>query len=382
MEAKQLHEEMQKTWALMKEAFDRQEKEIKSVGTASGETKSQIAALNTRMDELETKLARPPATPTDGKGKDGAPTIETKAFHGYLRKGVDSLGPEEVKTLATDSDVAGGYLVPTMTRDRIIERLVELSPIRALSTVETIGRGRALEIPREGAADFSAGWVGERELRPPTTVGTFALERIPVDEQYAAPRATQSMLDDTAFDVEGWIVRKVGVRLAQLEGRAFVSGTGVGQPRGILTATDIPIVNAGHASAITADGMIRVFYSLPEAYTRNATFVMRRATVGAIRELKDTQGQYLWQVSIAAGQPATILGMPYVEAPDMPAIAAGAFPVLFGDFRACYLIVDRQGINVLRDPYSAKPLVEFYITRRVGGQVVLAEAMRRLRIAV
>ena len=378
-EFKQTFEEMQKTWTALKSTLDQQDAEIKRYGTVSGETKSQIERLNSRLDDLETKASRPAAAPIEEKGK---PTLETKAFRGYLRKGVDSLGPDELKTLATDSDVAGGYLVPTIIRDRIIERLAELSPIRALATIETIGVGRALEIPKEGGVDFAAGWVGERELRPPTTVGSFALERIPVDEQYSAPRATQSMLDDTAFDVEGWIIRKVGTRLAQLEGAAFVSGSGVGQPKGLLTSTDITAVNSGHASLLTADGLISLFYSLPEAYVRNATFLMRRATVAAIRQLKDTQGQYLWQMSIAPGAPATILGMPYVEAPDMPAIAASAFPILFGDFRACYTIVDRQGINVLRDPYSAKPLVEFYITRRVGGQVVLAEAMRRLRVSV
>lgn len=377
MEIKQIYEEMQKTWADMKAVLDVQEQEIKKHGEASGETKGAIDKLNARLDELETKMNRPPA------GRDGAPAEapEVKAFVSYMRKGADKLLPEEIKALATDTDVEGGYLVPVQTRNRIIEKLVELSPIRSLASIETISVGNTLEVPKEGATDFAAGWTGERAARTETQAGKFAAESIPTHEMYASPRATQWMLDDAAFDVEGWIVRKVSQKMAVVEGTAFISGDSNGKPEGLLTHAGVVVVNSGNASLLTADGLINLFYSLPDAYARNATWLLRRATVGIIRQFKDNQGQYLWQMGIAMGQPAMILGAPYVECPDMPAVAANAFPVVLGDIRSGYQIVDRQGINVLRDPYSAKPFVEFYVTKRVGGQVVLAEAIRKQKIA-
>lgn len=364
---KQLHEELLSTWHELKNVLETQNKD-------AGETKAVISKLNERLDAIETKLNRPPVAP---ETKTGEKSLEVKAFTSWLRKGI--VAPDEAKALATDDQTDGGYLVPSQMRSTIIELLAEYSPIRSLASVETISLGNTLKIPKEGATAFAAGWVGERESRTETTSGKFAMADIPLHEMYAAPRASQTMLDDSAFNMEEWISRKLAQRFAILEGTAFVNGTGQNQPEGLLANADVTTVNSTVADNIAADSLITLVYSLPDAYARNATWLLRRTTVAAIRQLKDGNGQYLWQPGLATSAPNTILGHPYVECPDVPAIAANAYVAIFGDIRAAYQIVDKAGIVTLRDPYSAKPFVEFYTTRRVGGQVVLPEAVRKYR---
>jgi len=357
--------------------------EQRKYGEMLGETKAKIDAINTRIDELDVKLQRGHFAAANGGGREETPQDREykAAFNTYFRKGEKGLNEVQFKALATDSDPDGGFLLPRNVRAGIVEKLVEISPVRALATIETIGVGDSLDVPKEGSTNFDDGWVAERQDRPETTTGTFALDQIPTHEQYAKPRATQKMLDDMTFDVEGWISRKVQQRFGKREGTAFVSGNGVTQPEGLLTNADIAIVNSGDANLLTADGIVKLYYALPEPYAANGTWLMRRGTVQAIRLFKDTQGQYLWQPALGEKAPPTILGQPYREAIDMPAVAANAFPILFGDFKAGYAIVDRLGIRVLRDPYSAKPFVEFYTTRRVGGQVILAEALVKQKVA-
>mgnify|MGYP001581747064 CR=1 FL=1 len=346
----------------------------------------EMVSLKGKMDELD-KFHRTPvndlpyATGEVGDADKGAKPGSTKAYQAFLRKGVDQLSPVEHKTLAMDSDTSGGVFMPVNKSSQIIELLTVISPIRELASVETIGQGDSFEVPKEGSTAFTSGWVSERGSRTATTTGTFAMEKVPVHEGYAAPRISQKTLDDAAFDIEGWINRKLTERFAVDEGTAFVSGTGVGQPQGLLTISGVTAVNSGSATLIKADGMINLFYGLPDAYARNATWLMRRATVGAVAILKDGVGNYLWRPGLEAGTPNTILNAPYRECPDMPAVAASVYPVIFGDIKRAYLVVDRQDMVVLRDPYSAKPLVEFYTTRRVGGQPVLTEAYQKLYIS-
>jgi HK97 family phage major capsid protein len=374
----QLLNEMKSVFEQFKEKHSQLETEVKRYGEASQETKDVLDRLNDRLDELETKISRP----TLGSQVETAQaeTEHEKAFNAYLRKGERGLTADELKALSTDSDPDGGYMVPTQRANSIIEKLVEFSPIRMLANVVTI-TGNAYEVPAENDPTFEANWVSERGSRPETDTGTFRMERIPVHEIYAKPRATQTMLDDSAFNIEGWINNRVATRFSVLEAQAFLIGDGVGKPEGILTKNGIAEVVSGNASAITADSLIELYYSLPEFYVRNSTWLMKRSTIKEIRKLKTTDNQYLWQPGLAGVAPATILDRPYVEAVDMPAIATNAYPVLFGDFRAAYTIVDRQGIRILRDPYSSKPYVEFYTTRRVGGQVVQADALRKLKIS-
>jgi HK97 family phage major capsid protein len=370
--------EMKSVFEQFKEKHSQLESEVKRYGDASQETKDMLDRLNDRLDELETKMSRPTLGSNMQTGQ--VETEHEKAFNAYLRKGERGLSADELKALSTDSDPDGGYMVPTQRANSIIEKLVEYSPIRMLANVVTI-TGNAYEVPAEDDPIFEANWVSERGSRPETSTGSLRMERIPVHEIYAKPRATQTMLDDSAFNVEGWINNRVATRFAVLEAQAFLSGDGVGKPEGILTKSGITEVVSGDASKITADSLIEIYYNLPEFYVRNSTWLMKRSTIKEIRKLKTNDNQYLWQPGLAGVAPATILDRPYVEAVDMPAIATNAYPVLFGDFRAAYTIVDRQGIRILRDPYSSKPYVEFYTTRRVGGQVVQADALRKLKIS-
>ncbi len=330
-----------------------------------------------RFDEVMTKLNRPGQEGTEGKKPEVV--ANEKAYGKFLRKGEDSLSPEEAKALTVDQDPSGGYMVPATRSATIIKKLIEFSPMRELASIVTISVGDSYEEPVEGATDFDAGWIGERSARPETTSGKLLLEKVPVHELYANPFVSQKMLDDAAFDVEGWLADRVGMRFAVKEGAAFISGDGVGKPEGIINkVTAGP--NSGSSGAVTADGLISLAYDLPEFYAKNATFLMRRATVAAVRKLKDSANQYLWAAGFAGSlpnpSPATILGYPYREAIDMPVIAAAAKAIVFGDIRSAYRIVDRVDIRVLRDPYSNKPHVAFYTTKRVGGQVVLPEAAR------
>lgn len=391
LELKDLHDEMQRAFKALQERIARSEDEIKKFGSPTGDTKASIEKIQNHLDEIEkkmqekidqieTKINRPPQGGSDdSKGEKGQP--EKAAFQKYCRKDIGSLSPDEIKALSTDSDPDGGYAVPAPIRGDIIQKLIEISPIRSLATVETIAQGNAWEAPTEGATEFAGGWVAERGSRSETTSAKLGMERIPVHEMYANPRATQTMLDDAGFNFEEWLTRKISTTLGKLEGTAFVSGDGVGKPEGILTKSGITEVVSGSASAITADGLINLAYALSDFYARNATWIMRRTSIRDIRKLKDVNNQYLWQPGLAGTSPATILDRPYIEAPDMPAIAANAYPIVFGDFRNGYKIIDRQQIRVLRDPYSAKPYIEFYTTRRTGGQVVLAEAFVKQKVS-
>lgn len=383
---KRLYDEMRSAFEELKATNEQLKKEIDTLGHTTAETREKEDKILDRLDTLETMMNRPVFTATEAKAK--TEELVQRAYIMFLRRGADAMTVEqrdawkEERAWATDDDTSAGYLVPMNVSDRMIERLIEFSPMRELANVETISVGNSLLIPTEGTG-FASGWVGEREARPETATGTVGGEQIPTHEMYAKPKVTQWMLDDPVFDVEGWINRKVGESFGLLEGTAFFVGNGVGKPEGVLTRSGITAqeVNSGDANLLTPDGLINLSYALPEAYARNAILLARRLTIRDIRKFKDTTNNYLWQPGLALGAPNTILGYPYREAPDMPAIAAGAYAVAFGDWRAAYTIVDRQGIRVLRDPYSSKPFIEFYTTRRVGGQVTKLEAYRVQKVA-
>ncbi|HEX6956253.1 MAG TPA: phage major capsid protein [Agromyces sp.] len=376
-------EELSATVTELRSFLERAESEEKSRGEQSQETKAAVEAIDARIDELEVSLKRRiqeyDARHNGTAGLDEAKAAERKAFVAFMRKGEESMAPEDRKALSVDSDPDGGFLVSENVRAGIIEILRETSPIRDLATVETISQGDSLTFHVE-VGDFDAGWVSEREARPATNTGTTGKETIYAHEIYAAPRASQQILDDSAYDLESWIQRKVADKFARVENTAFVNGDGEGKPFGILTDDRIATVNSGHASQLTADGLIDLIYDLPEFYAANASFLLKRASLKAIRKFKDSQGQYLWTQGFDK-TPATILGYGYREAVDMPTIGAGAKAVIFGDFRRGYVVLDRQQVRVLRDPYTAKPFVEFYTTKRVGGKVVLPEALRTQTVA-
>lgn len=419
-ELKKALEDLGRAFEEFKSANDQRIKQLETKGHADPtlETKVQKAnadierltgvrdELQKRIDSIETKMQRPNLDTKDGRGivRTSEEVEHKRALVGYLRRGHDSgltdlevksmaaylqrkgLSEMEVKALSVSSDPSGGYLVAPEMSDRVIEKVFESSPIRQIAAVETIGSD-ALEM-RDDLGEASSGWVAESGARAKTATPTVGLRRIPVHELYAYPEATQKMLDDAAFNVEEWLDRKVSEKFTRDEATAFVNGNGVGKPRGFLTYPagttnpgQIEQINGGHASLLQADGLIKLFYGIKDLYAANGTWLMKRSTVQEVRLLKDTTNQYLWQPGLAGGQPDTLLTRPIVKADDMPAVAANALAVAFGDFRAAYQIVDRVGIRVLRDPFTNKPFVGFYTTKRVGGDVANFEAIKIQKIA-
>lgn len=404
---------------------------LKALKTAAEAAAAEAKAAREQAEAAETALRRSPRSGTGDDAEEAKARVSVaawlsmvqgkeilpdaadldldgfaayqKSFGRYLRKG-QALHPDSFKALAVGSDPDGGYWVTPLIAGKVITRVFETSPVRAIASVMTIGTD-AVEFPKDVDEAASGGWVAETGGRAETGTAQIGMHRIPVHEQYANPRVTQKLLDDAAFDVEGWLGRKVADILARTENTAFVSGSGVGKPRGFLdygaasvtTDDDGPrawgvlqyvpsgasgAFDTGDSPPAPADPLITIVHKLKPIYRAGATWTMNRATVAATRKLKDGQGNYLWSMGdIKSGQPATLLGFPLAELEDMPDIAADSFSIAFGDFRTGYQIVDRIGIRVLRDPYTAKPYIQFYTTKRVGADVVNFDAIKLFKFA-
>ncbi|MGF7161278.1 HK97 family phage major capsid protein [Rhodoligotrophos appendicifer] len=315
------------------------------------------------------------------------------ALNVYMRRGQGT--PRDVMAaMSVGSDPDGGYTVTPDTSGRIIKRLYETSPMRQVASVDTIGTDRL-----EGFNDLGeagAGWVGETEARPATTTPQLGKWEIPVHEVYAFPMVTQKLLDDSMWDIESWLTNKVSDKFARMENAAFLNGNGVGKPRGLLTFTTAATADSARAWGVFqhvltgtdggfgtttngSDKLIDLVYGLKAGYRQNANFMMSRASVAGVRKLKDGQGNYLWAPSLEVLRAGNLIGFPIVEAEDMPVIAADALSIAFGDFREAYQIVDRIGVRVLRDPFTNKPYVGFYTTKRVGGAPINFEAVKFLK---
>jgi HK97 family phage major capsid protein len=345
------------------------------------------------LDQLTLKAARPPL------GRDGKPspqaTEHKAAFDAYVRRGDErAMNQLEEKAFSVGTLTDGGYLVPSEIETEIGKRMAVLSPIRAISSVRQISAG-VLKKPF-ATTGFAAGWSAETAARPQTNTPNLAELQFPAMELYAMPAATVSLLDDAAVDMDQWIAQEVEAVFAEQEGTAFVTGDGINKPRGFLNYTavaesswswgNLGYIATGVAGGLPASNASDVFidtiYALRAGYRQNGTWVMNRKTQAVVRKLKDAQGNYLWQPPASAGAQAQLMGFPLVEAEDMPDIAANALPVAFGNFQRGYLVVDRVGVRILRDPYSAKPYVLFYTTKRVGGGVQDFNAIKLLKIAV
>lgn len=393
-------EDFSRAFEAFKDANDVRLGEIETRLSADVVTEEKLAridqALDTtrsRLDRLTLEGRRPPlgAPPT---ARDPMMAEHKTAFDLYVRSGEASgLKTLEAKALSAGSGPDGGYLVPPTVEREVLRRLSTVSPIRAIASVRTISGGtykRAFSTT--GAA---AGWVGETAPRPQTASPALAEMNFPAMELYAMPAATQTLLDDAVVDIEAWLAEEVDTAFAEQEGAAFVNGDGINRPKGFLNQDTVAndlwawgklgVLTTGAAGAFPAqnpsDILVELVYSLKAGYRQNATFVMNRKVQSAIRKFKDTSGHYLWQPPASAGGPATLMGFPVVEAEDMPDIAANSLSVAFGDFRRGYLVVDRTGVRVLRDPYSAKPYVLFYVTKRVGGGVQDFSAIKLLKFA-
>jgi HK97 family phage major capsid protein len=347
-----------------------------------------------RMDDLALRQARPALV---GRGRivtDAASREHKSAFDAYVRGGETSaLRQLETKAMSAGSNPDGGYLVPVELEREIGQRLAAISPIRAISSVREIS-GSVYKKPFMTAGP-ATGWVGETDARTQTTSPTLDALSFPAMELYAMPAATATLLDDSAVNIDEWIASEVELTFAVQEGAAFVNGDGTNQPKGFLQYTTVAnsswswgnlgYIASGAAGAFAAsnpsDALIDLIYALKAGYRQNGNFVMNRKTQAAIRKFKDSGGAYLWQPPAQAGGRASLMTFPLIEAEDMPDIGANALSIAFGDFRRGYLIVDRVGVRVLRDPYSAKPYVLFYTTKRVGGGVQDFDAVKLMKFA-
>lgn len=354
-----------------------------------------LDAQQARLDALATKARRPAL-----EGQRGAPERSAAgrehgaAFDSYVRHGeAGGLKSLEEKALSAGSGADGGYLVPYETESEIGRRLTALSPIRALASVRTIGAG-TLRKPFMTSGPV-AGWAAETAARPQTDSPVLAEMTFPAMELYAQPAATQALLDDAQVNVEEWLAEEVDTTFAAQEGAAFVNGDGVARPRGFLSYDTVAEsawvwgkvghvasgVDGTFAASDPGDGLLDLVYALKGGYRHNACFLMNRRTQAAVRKLKDENGNYLWAPPAAAGQPASLMGFALVESEDMPNMAKDACAIAFGDFRRFYLVVDRAGVRVLRDPFSAKPYVLFYTTKRVGGGVQDFDAVKLMKFS-
>lgn len=325
---------------------------------------------------------------------------EHKALTAFIRTGDLS----EVKALSVGSDPDGGYTVlPTMSAG-MISRLFDQSPIRRLARVELVNKGDAFEEILD-PNECDATWVGENSSRPTTATAQIGKLRVPLNEIYANQQVSQRLLDDSSYDIGGWVDGKIADKFGRSEGVSFVTGNGVGKPRGFLTydtTTDVDgtrpdnklqHVITGHASSFLApvaatgvspgDCLVDMVYALRSPYKQsgNVAWLMNSTTAATVRKFKDAQAQFIWQDGIAAGQPPSLLGFPVELDENMPNVGANAYPIAFGNWSLGYLIVDRPGLKMLVDPYTNKPHVNFYAYKRVGGDVANTDCIKLLKIS-
>ena len=408
-----------------RKTLEAQAEEVAKFGESSASTTEKLAKMEKQIgefDDLNDKLAQAvkaqEAADEEAKkraeqldrieiaikrsGKAGGTEADEKAaehkdaFNAYCRFGLEGCTPEqakilrdrksEEKALSVGDSTQAGYLAPTESVNEIIKAVTEVSPVRTAARVRQTAN-RAIMIPKR-TGQFAAVWVAERGTRSETEGLTYGMEEIPVHEHYALVDISEQMLEDSGFNLESELNTEFTEQFAVGEGAAFVNGTSSGQPEGFLTNADLGSTNSGSAATIAdangqANGIIDLYHGIKTAYAVRGTWMLNRSTLGAVRKLKDGQNQYVWQAGLANLRPNTILDAPYVEVPDMPDEGAGTFPIAFGDWSRAYTIVDRIQLAVLRDPFTQATAgnVRFIARRRVGGQVVLAEAIRKLQCA-
>lgn len=392
-------EDFMRAFEAYKDTNDQRLDELAKKSVADTLTLDKLARLDravdetrAQMDQFALKAERPGLATT--AHLSGVGLQHKSAFDSYVRQGeTHGLRTLEEKALSVGSDPDGGYLVPDETERAINGAVRDISPIRAISGVRQVS-GAVYKKPF-AVSGADAGWVGETAARPETNTPTLAELSFPTMELYAMPAATSTLLDDSAVDIDTWLADDVRATFAEQESAAFVSGDGVNKLKGFLDYTTVDnaswtwgnmgTLSTGVSGAFPAsdptDTLIDLIYAVKSGYRGNAHFVMNRATQSEIRKMKDGDGNYIWTPSNAPGEAPTLLGHPVAECEDMPDIAADSLSVAYGDFRRGYLIVDRVGIRVLRDPYSSKPYVLFYTTKRVGGGVQDFDAVKLLKFA-
>lgn len=368
---------------------------LKEFSTFQDEVKSTLKHQEERLTMLNAKTMAYGRPALSARAEVEAP--HQKAFNAYLRSGDDDgLRGLTLEGKAMSSAVAadGGYLVDPQTADRIQSMLLATSSLRSVANVVQV-EATSFDVIVD-RSEVGSGWA--TEAASTTETATPVIERISIKlhELAAMPKASQRLLDDSAFDVEGWLAEKIATRFTRAEAAAFINGDGVDKPKGILLPTKVADAtwtwgNLGYvasgaaadfATSNPADCIINLVYALGADYRANGTFVMNSKTVGAVRKMKDADGRFLWSDGLAAGEPSRLMGYPVLVCEDMPDIAANAYAIAFGDFRAAYTVAERPDLRILRDPFSAKPNVLFYANKRVGGDITDYAAIKLLKIAV
>ncbi len=420
-EVKDLIEKQGQAWEEFKKTNDAAI-QAKADGKVIGDLEAKLSRINDDLDKVQTKLARPGVTGARSEDDRTSPEAEAykSAFFNWVRNPSDperrtalQLRARELRKVETgarrDEDgfearavqtvtstgSAGGFALPEVIERAIARLSVDISPIRQIATVRTVGSPDYKELFDVNGAAFE--WVGEAGTRNQTNTPDLAEVAPTFGMASAKPQASEESLDDLFFDVENWLITSAAEAIAQGEGVAFVSGNGTNRPTGFLAGpapvatTDasrafgtlqyIPSLLAAALPA-SADTFYDVIYALRARYRANARWVTSKLVLAAMRKYKDSQNQYLWQPSLVQGQPDTFMGYGITEAEDMPAVAANAFPVAFGDFREGYLIADRVGMRMTRDEITTPGFVKFYIRKRVGGRLRNTQAIKLLKLAV
>jgi HK97 family phage major capsid protein len=419
---KETHEELKKNDSLTAEKLERIEKSLDDAVEAKAAIEAAVAAERKEREDLEKRLNR---HNIKGEGESAVRELEIKtfnemlaaqaaeqksapvvldangydeykaAFNRFLRKNDRILSSDEIKTLSVGSDPDGGYLVTPDVTGRMVKKVYETSPIRQIASIQVISTDAFEGI--EDLGEAGAGYAGEHTTSGDATTPQIGKWRIPVHIIDTEPKATQQLLDDASVDVEAWLADKVGNKLGRFENVEFCTGAAnkiMGFAGGYTAAADsgsgvtwgqIGFVKSGANADFTGttpvDKLLDLVGLLKNDYLGNARFVTRRSVIQLVRKFKDTTGQMLWQPSLVAGAPETLLGHAVTRAEDMPALATNSLSMAFGDMAQAYQIVDRQGLRVLRDPYTAKPYVKFYTTKRTGGGVVNFEAIKLMKFA-
>ena len=354
--------------------------------------KAKFKKTEERMTMLDRKNSRAGRPQLSANAQTEAP--HQKAFQGYLRTGDDaalrSLVPE-AKALSTAVNSDGGYLVDPQTAETVKSVLQSTASIRAVASIVTV-EATSFDVLVDHT-EAGAGWANETDPSVETTTPSIDRITIPLHELSALPKASQRLLDDSAFDIEAWLAGRIADKFARAEAAAFINGDGIDKPTGIMTHPTVEngswswgnlgYIASGEDGGIgDGDAIIDLVYALGAQYRANASFVMNSKTAGMIRKLKDADGRFLWSDGLAAGEPARLLGYPVLVAEDMPDAASNSYSLAFGDFAAGYTIAERPDLRVLRDPFSAKPHVLFYATKRIGGDISDFAAIKLLKFGL
>lgn len=360
---------------------------VSELKTFRTDIQKRLEAQEERMTMLDRKNISRARAPLAVEAEAGAP--HQKAFDAYIRHGDDGALrglPLEGKAMSSTSDA--GFLAAPTVASQVQEALNGMASLRKVANVVSVESATFEMLVDMG--DIASGWSTESAAQAETGTPTVQRVVIPVHELSAMPKASQRLLDDGAFDVEAWLAGRIADKFIRAEGTAFISGDGVNKPKGFLTharaanatATNVQIgtiasgATGDFAATNPANALIDLVYALGAQYRANGSFVMNSKTAAAVRKMRDTDGRFLWADSLAMGQPPQLLGYPVLLCEDMPDIANGSASIAFGDFRSAYTIVERPDLRVLRDPFSAKPHVLFYATKRVGGGVTDARAIK------